>query len=176
MHRSIAIARSQPGLAVVLPVLLAVVLMAETDLLSLSELLRPLTDLTTMVTAASLQAIGYDALVAGNEIFERGDFGYRIGYACTGIWSILFLCALIAADRNVTRSRRAALLWGISVLWLLNLGRLVTLYITGVSAPEAFGILHGVVWPLATAAVVAWLWLRARARKTRRGQARRSSK
>ena len=100
----------------------------------------------------------------GNEIFERGGFGYRIDYACTGIWSIMFFCALIAGDRNVTRKRPLTLLQGVALLYVFNLMRLVTLYIAGVSLPEAFGILHDFAWPLATAVIIAWLWLRVRGR------------
>lgn len=87
-------------------------------------------------------------------------FQFMINDDCTGWKSMLFLFALVFAVPAVTTSKRLwALVFGIPIIWVANIGRVVGV----VLAEEAYGVntalmIHDYLWQLGLIIVVLGIW------------------
>jgi exosortase/archaeosortase family protein len=109
-------------------------------------------------TAASLDRLGVPAASAGARVVTT-DTTMTISRGCDGVQALaVFVCA-VAAFRATVGSKLIALASGVLLLTLLNLVRLVTLFVALRHAPALFDVLHITVWPFAVIAACAGLWL-----------------
>jgi exosortase/archaeosortase family protein len=128
---------------------------------------------TTQAAGGTLHAVGYDAVsVEGNDLVgKKGRITVERG--CDAIApTALFVSAVIASPAAIG-SKAVAVLAGVSILMLVNLVRIITLFLTAVHWPAAFDVMHLDVWQAAFIflAIVLWaLWASWAARRRARAQ------
>ena len=135
----------------------AILLLYRDDILG--SLLAPLTMMTAETTLALLHWTGIEAVRNATQIYHPGGFVYEIYYRCTGFLPAAFLTvAMLAYPRPLMR-KLCGLAVGVSVMWALNLTRLVHLFYVGVYNPTAFDVAHTIIWQGVIILVCVGLWL-----------------
>ena len=124
----------------------------------LGPLLGGLCEWTAGAAALALGWLGIDAVREATVVYQPGGFAYEIYYRCTGFLPAAFLTTVILASPVGGRRKLIGLALGIPLLGVLNLVRLVHLFVLGASRPELFDLAHGVVWEVAMVLAVFGLW------------------
>lgn len=89
-----------------------------------------------------LRAIGHDTLVNGTSI-AGADFAVNIKSGCDGLEAMAILVSGIAIFPVAFRYKAPGMLWGVLLLFALNLLRIAGLYLAGLHFSEAvFEFLH----------------------------------
>ena len=119
----------------------------------------PLQVLTARVTLASVHLIGLEGARLGIVVYHPRGFGYEISHGCTGLVPVALLATGIIAYRASVAKKIVGVLVGAPALLLLNLVRLVHLYVVGVRRPGWFAPLHEWVWELVVVLAAVGLWV-----------------
>lgn len=111
------------------------------------------------VTLTVLHLLGVEGTRFGLILYHPGGFGYQISLGCTGFLPAAFLAVGIVAYPATARCRALGILVGVPGLLLLNLGRLVHLFVIGVGRPAWFDLAHEVIWQsvIALSVLLAWV-------------------
>ena len=117
-------------------------------------------DKITPLCAAGLRLLGENVAAETNHL--KGDnFSIEVKYGCDGLEAISLFLATVVAFPVPIRRRMTGAIVGSIFLFVLNLVRIVTLYLAGRHAPGVFNVLHVDVWPVLyiMCSVAAWvLW------------------
>ena len=135
----------------------AILLLYRDDILG--SLLAPLTMMTAETTLALLHWTGIEAVRNATQIYHPGGFVYEIYYRCTGFLPAAFLTVAMLAYPRPLMPKLCGLAVGVSVMWALNLTRLVHLFYVGVYNPTAFDVAHTIIWQGVIILVCVGLWL-----------------
>lgn len=112
---------------------------------------------------ASLIGLESQVLPGGVVIFGEGSFSYQVVWDCTAVTlGLLFIAAVLAYPATAAQ-RGLGIAIGLPAIFLLNLGRLISLAWVGVHAPERFETLHEFYWQaflIATVAIAWFAWIR----------------
>ena len=119
----------------------------------------PLQLLTARVTLGSLHLLGLEAVRLGPVVYHPAGFGYEISLGCTGIVPAVMLTTGVLAYRARAAKKLVGVLLGVPAILLLNLVRLVNLYVVGIGWPSAFDVMHRFVWEVVVILSVLALWL-----------------
>lgn len=137
----------------------------------------PLADLCALTARAAfntLQILGVPAVLSGTTISHPSGLALEIYFGCTGFLPAVCLSVAIWASPGAAQRKLMGIGVGVPILLALNLLRVVHLYVIGMTRPELFDFLHGVVWQATIGAAVIgmwWLWLSAPSgRKSERGR------
>lgn len=109
-----------------------------------------------------LQALGYPVEVVATSI-TSAEFSVNIRRGCDAIEPIaLLICAILAFPVLPLRLKWPALIFGSLSLFVLNLVRIISLFLVGVYVPQAFNLMHVQIWQtafivLAILAFILWL-------------------
>lgn len=116
-------------------------------------------EITAQLLAFALRLLGNTSSVEGT-IVRSQIFSLEIIFECTAILPIVLFVAAVAATPSRTKAKLLAFLWGLPLIVLFNLIRLVSLVYIGHLMPEAFETVHLFVWqPLMILfALALWLW------------------
>jgi exosortase H (IPTLxxWG-CTERM-specific) len=109
------------------------------------------------VANAILQHMGQATTVTGVTI-RSAQFAIAVRRGCDAIEPAWFFAAAVLAFPIRTRGKTLALVAGISLILLLNLVRIVSLYFIGLRMPAFFPTAHLEVWPAVFMVVVLLLW------------------
>jgi exosortase/archaeosortase family protein len=115
---------------------------------------EPLTDATVTLVVVLLKSYGLAVSQAGATLQSPEGFAYEITHRCAGFWPIVLFCAFHLAATRPGDKRLRSLVFGIGLLLVLNLVRLIHLFLLGVQAPSLFAIMHDLVWPFVTIMVM----------------------
>jgi len=118
----------------------------------------PFTRRIAWLTDKSLRAAGVQSWVAGASVGIPG-FAVEIKNNCNAIYEIGLYGAAVFAYPATARQRLAGLLLGGTVLYLVNLVRVLSLLGLGRYWPGGFQAAHLYVWQALFLAVVAACWL-----------------
>lgn len=138
---------------------------------SVQRLFEPLNLALAHTVELALGALDVPVSRRGAVLAHPDGFSYRITYVCSGVRPAILVGVVLLAVPASWRARLAGLAAAFMALEALNLCRLVHLYWTGVTNPEAFFFAHRVAWNAAFVAAVAGLlalWLAVAARPRRR--------
>jgi len=110
----------------------------------------PLKRYTAFLTSLS----GFVIHSLGLEVISRGQvlgspatsFSMRIANECNGLWAHLILLATILAYPARWKERCLGLALGQSALFLINIVRIVSLFVLGVFLPFLFRAAHVYIW------------------------------
>ena len=109
------------------------------------NVVEPFTRAIAVVSAVVLNAIGQDVVRTGTTI-TSGPFGVSIRNGCNGVEAMAFLAAATLAFPVPWRKRLAAAAAGCALVQVLNLLRIVTLYLLQRYAPQYFELFHLAIW------------------------------
>ena len=117
-----------------------------------------------------LNLIGQDTQVSRDVIYSD-EFRVSIKGGCDGVEATaLYICAVLVFPLISMRKKVSGLLWGVAILFVLNIFRISGLYLSGKYWPEAFDFLHlhGGVVIFTIISIVLWMvWV---SRVTRKKQ------
>jgi exosortase H (IPTLxxWG-CTERM-specific) len=106
---------------------------------------QPFTRGIAVVSTAVLNALGQEVTRTGTLINNRA-FAVDIKNGCNGLEALVFLCAAIFAFDAPFRNRLVGVAIGAVIVEILNLMRVVTLFLIGRYRPELFELFHLAVW------------------------------
>ena len=105
----------------------------------------PFSRAIAVASGAILNAMGQHVTVSG-VILTAGSHAVSIQNGCNGIEAIVFLVAAILAFPATWRQRVVGLVTAIVVIQLLNLVRVVTLFLLNRYKPDLFELFHLAIW------------------------------
>ena len=122
----------------------------------------PFTAAITAVAAQVLNWIGYSVTTIGT-LMRDGSFVVDVKNGCNGLEAMLLLCSAILASPAPWKARLGGFVFGAVFIQVVNLFRIVTLFIAGRDYPRFFDTLHVTVWQgiiflLTIAVFVTWNW------------------
>ncbi len=107
--------------------------------------IEPFTAGIARVSAVVLDALGQHTTLEGTVI--RGTrFAVNIRNGCNGVETMLIFLAAVLAFPATWRARLAGLALGIAGIQVVNLVRVVALFLTGAYLPRLFDTSHTVIW------------------------------
>ncbi len=143
-------------------VVFAVLLGGGFSLISLNwvndNVIEPFTAGIAKASGATLDLIGYDVTMHGT-IIQTPEFRVNIRNGCNGVEAMLIFLAAVLAFPAPWGSRLAGLVLGILAIQLVNLIRVVALFLTGVHFPRFFDTSHTVIWQTVVILFSVLLWL-----------------
>lgn len=116
-----------------------------------------------------LNIFGQNTNVEGDLIYSD-EFRVSIKGGCDGVEATaLYVCAVLVFPLISFRKKIPGLLWGVGILFVLNIFRIVGLYLSGKYWPEAFDFLHlhGGVVIFTIISIVLWMIWVSRVTKTK---------
>ena len=121
----------------------------------------PITGTNAIIGSALINLFGYGTSVDGALI--QGDFVMNVKRGCDAIEPIGLASSIILAYPTVFKRKLPGLLVGVGALLIINLIRIVTLYMTGIHFPKFFEVMHLEVWQfifIVLAVLYSILWIR----------------
>ena len=122
------------------------------------HVVEPFTGLVARASGVALNLIGQDVTRTGTVLRSAG-FGVNIRNGCNGVEAMVILLAAIVAFPASWRARLLGIALGALAIQLVNLVRVVALYLTGAYLPRFFDTSHTVVWQtlVILSAVLIWI-------------------
>ncbi len=105
----------------------------------------PFSRAIAVVSGALLNVLGQHVTVSG-VILAAGSHAVSIQNGCNGIEAVVFLVAAILAFPATWRQRVVGLVAAIAVIQILNLVRVVTLFLLNRYKPQLFELFHLAIW------------------------------
>lgn len=124
------------------------------------HLVEPFTGLVAKASGFVLAAIGQGTEMSGT-IIRNSRFAVNIRNGCNGVETMLIYGAAVLAFPAPWRARLTGFLFGMVAIQIVNLVRVVALFLTGVYLPALFDSSHTVIWQtiVILSGVVLWiLW------------------
>lgn len=122
-----------------------------------SHIFRPLVNIYAWLSGHVLRLFGYDVNVYGDIISSSG-FSVSVKKGCDAAEPMAIFVAGILAFPALISRKLIGLGIGLAVLFVLNVIRIITLYLTGIHNPDFFESMHLAVWQVAFIAVAVLLW------------------
>ncbi len=122
------------------------------------EVVEPFTQGIAWVTYKLLRAMGTQAWRDGVSVGVPG-FAVQIRTNCNAIYEMGLYTAASLAYPAAARQRATGVLLGVTVLYVVNLVRVLSLVFFGHLLPEFFDVFHVYVWQALFLLVVGGLWL-----------------
>ncbi len=125
------------------------------------EQFRPYLELIAATTAGVLDLLGYEITV-NDTMVSSSQFSMQIVQGCDAIEPIALFAAAVVASPVSLWAKIPGLLVGWVSLLLINLLRLVSLFIIGISFPALFDVMHEHIWQAVfiVLAIVFWaIWV-----------------
>ncbi|HEV8237835.1 MAG TPA: exosortase H [Thermoanaerobaculia bacterium] len=123
---------------------------------------EPFTGQIAKASAVALRGLGQDVTRIGT-VLRSPRFAVNIKNGCNGVEAMVILLAAIVAFPAPWKARLLGLAAGAGAIQVVNLVRVVALFLTGAYLPRLFDTSHTVVWQtlVILSAVLIWiLWAR----------------
>ncbi len=121
-------------------------------------LVEPFTAVVAKTSGLALNLIGQGIEMQGTII--RGDaFAVNIKNGCNGVETMIIFLAAVLAFPASWKSRAIGLTLGLLAIQLINLVRVVALFLTGAYFPKFFDSSHTVVWQTIVILFGVFLWI-----------------
>jgi exosortase H (IPTLxxWG-CTERM-specific) len=119
---------------------------------------EPFTAGIASVSGSVLDLLGQHVIQSGT-ILRSPKFAVNIRNGCNGVEAMLIFLAAVLAFPASWKSRLAGLALGILAIQIVNLIRVVALFLTGVYFPRIFDTSHTVIWQTIVILVGVLLWI-----------------
>ena len=114
--------------------------------------------LNARITAAALRCLGHSVTADDTCVFSPRFF-LTVERGCDAIEPTVLLIAAIIASPVSLRARCFGLIGGPLALAVINILRLITLYLTGVYWPAAFHVMHVDIWQAVFILLALLMWI-----------------
>jgi exosortase H (IPTLxxWG-CTERM-specific) len=94
-----------------------------------------------------------------NNVISSNRFAVSVNWGCDGSESVALFVAAVLAFPAPFRRKIPGILLGALILAVLNLVRIVSLFLAGVYFPSAFEWMHWDVWPAVFIFLAVLLWI-----------------
>jgi exosortase H (IPTLxxWG-CTERM-specific) len=122
------------------------------------HVVEPFTGGIAKVSGATLDLLGQDVRMQGTIIRGR-RFAVNIRNGCNGVEAMLIFLAAVLAFPAPWRARLLGLVVGAVAIQVVNLIRVVALFLTGAYFPSWFDASHTVVWQTVVILFSVLLWI-----------------
>jgi exosortase H (IPTLxxWG-CTERM-specific) len=119
---------------------------------------EPFTAGIARASGAVLRAIGQDVTMQGT-VIRSPRFAVNIRNGCNGVEAMLIFLAAVLAFPAAWKSRLVGLALGILAIQIVNLVRVVALFLTGAYFPRFFDSSHTVIWQTIVILFGVLLWI-----------------
>ncbi|MBV8202062.1 MAG: exosortase H [Acidobacteria bacterium] len=120
--------------------------------------IEPFTGGIASVSGAILNLAGQHVALRGT-VIQGPHFAVNIRNGCNGIEAVLIFLAAVLAFPAPWRWRLGGLVLGILAIQVVNLLRVVSLYLTGAYLPRLFDASHTVIWQSVVILFGVLLWI-----------------
>jgi exosortase H (IPTLxxWG-CTERM-specific) len=121
------------------------------------HVIEPFTGGVAQLSGAVLNLMGQRVTMQGTII--QGRFAVNIRNGCNGVEAMLIFLAAVLAFPAPWRWRLGGLALGIAAIQVVNLVRVVSLYLIGVYYPSVFASFHTVIWQSVVILCGVLLWV-----------------
>ena len=118
----------------------------------------PYTTLVARVSGTALSLLGEEITVSGCDL-RSPRFAVTIYNGCNGLITSLIVLSGILAYPAPRRAKLVGVVAGLSIIQIVNLIRIVSLYYIGALMPEFFNASHIVVWQSMVILTGVALWI-----------------
>lgn len=122
------------------------------------RVIEPFTAGVAVVSGQALDLLGQETRMEGT-VIRSTRFAVNIRNGCNGIETMLIFGAAVLAFPAPWKARLAGLAFGMVAIQLVNLVRVVALFLTGVYFPSFFDSSHTVVWQTIVILAGVALWI-----------------
>lgn len=122
------------------------------------HVVEPFTGGVARASGAALNLLGQDVILRGT-VIQGPRFAVNIRNGCNGIEAMLIFLAAVLAFPAPWRSRLLGLALGAIAIQIVNLVRVVSLYLTGAYFPKLFDASHTVIWQSVVILFSVLLWI-----------------
>jgi exosortase H (IPTLxxWG-CTERM-specific) len=122
------------------------------------RVIEPFTAGVARVSGFALDLIGQDVTMVGT-VIRNERFAVNIRNGCNGVETMIIFLAAVLAFPAPWRARLLGLVLGCLVIQLINLVRVVALFLTGAYLPAFFDSSHTVVWQTVVILCGVLLWI-----------------
>ena len=143
---------------VIFGVIMAAYYLATTTTLAKESLFPWYLRVTTAVSGGVMQTFGYDGLTVGDNVLKTSGGSITVERGCDAMApTALFIAAVLASPTSIAM-KLPAVFGGALVLMVINLVRIITLFLTRIHWPKAFDIMHLDVWQAMFIFLAILLW------------------
>jgi exosortase H (IPTLxxWG-CTERM-specific) len=121
-------------------------------------LVEPFTGGVARASGVALRLVGEDVAREGT-VLRSPTFAVNIRNGCNGVEAMVILLAAIVAYPASWKARGIGLALGTGVIQLVNLVRVVALFLTGAYLPRFFDSSHTLVWQTVVILVALLVWV-----------------
>jgi len=122
------------------------------------HVIEPFTAAVARASGVTLGLIGQDVTMHGTVIRNR-HFGVNIKNGCNGVETMIIFTAAVLAFPTGWRQRITGLVLGSVAIQLVNLIRVVALFLTGVYFRDLFDASHTTIWQTVVILFGVLLWI-----------------
>jgi len=122
------------------------------------HVIEPFTAAIASTSGATLNLLGQHVTMRGTEI-HSAKFAVNIKNGCNGVEAMLIFLAAVLAFPATWKSKLAGLGLGFVAIQLVNLVRVVALFLTGIYFPKIFDASHTVIWQTIVILFGVLLWI-----------------
>ena len=122
------------------------------------HVIEPFTGGIARASGVLLNLLGQHVTRTGTAL-RSARFGVNIRNGCNGVEAMVILLAAIVAFPATWRAKAIGLALGAVVIQLVNLVRVVALFLTGAYLPRFFDAAHTVVWQSLVILVAVLVWI-----------------
>ena len=122
------------------------------------HVIEPFTSGVARASGAALNLLGQQVTMSGT-IIRGSRFTVNIRNGCNGVEAMLIFLAAVLAFPASWKSRLSGLALGIVAIQVINLIRVVALFLTGVYFPKIFDSSHTVIWQTIVILFGVLLWI-----------------
>lgn len=122
------------------------------------SVIEPFTGGVARVSGWALNLIGQEIAMKGT-VIRNETFAVNIRNGCNGVETMLIFCAAVLAFPASWRSKLGGLALGLVAIQLVNIARVVALFLTGVYFPKLFDTSHTVIWQTVVILFGVLLWI-----------------
>jgi len=97
--------------------------------------------------------------IASDAVLSSKAFSVSIARGCDAIEAMALFAAALLSFPAKWRPKLIGFFAGIALLFILNLGRIISLFLTGIYFPKAFEIMHVEVWQVLFILFAIGLWI-----------------
>lgn len=123
----------------------------------IAGLIRHLTEGQTIAAAGALRLVGQDVGSHGT-LLSGARFSCEVGSGCSGLQALILAWAAILAFPVAPRARLAGFFALTPAILLVNIGRIVGLWLAGAHRPDLFDLGHVYVGQVVIILITAGLW------------------
>jgi exosortase H (IPTLxxWG-CTERM-specific) len=120
--------------------------------------IEPFTAAVARLSGATLNLLGQNVEMRGT-IVESPRFAVNIRNGCNGVETMLIFLSAVFAFPASWKARLVGAVAGVAAIQVVNLVRVVALFLTGVYFPRLFDTSHTVIWQTVVILCGVLLWI-----------------